>query len=153
MCDWTVMIKEKPGRDPAVQAVPLGFSWGALIFRELWALYRGAWFTALLFVLVVPVLTLVAEGIGLDVTGVLIVQLAAIVMLAMAAAEIRLMELGLRRYRPIATLKARDLDEAEALGLILWTQESRPPAPVPDPVSAQVSGPSEKSSPGPPWKP
>ena len=74
--DWSIMIKERPGHDPALQAVPMGFSWGALIFRELWALYRGAWYTAGLIIVLVPLVTVLAQVIGFDTLSVMIVQLA-----------------------------------------------------------------------------
>jgi len=129
------MVKEREGRDPALQAVPEGFSWGAVIFREIWSLYRGAWFTTGVILVVVPVVTLLAQAAGLDLTGVLAVQFATLAILGFAANELRLMELGLRRYHLFTIVRAADLDEAEALGLIAWTrreptERSAPPPPV-----------------------
>jgi len=128
MRDWSIMVKERAGRDPALHAVPSGFSWGALIFRELWALYRGAWYTAGVFLVAIPAATLIAQAFGLDPLGLAIVQFSATLILAIGATELSLAELGLRRYRLLTILKARDLDEAEALGLILWSQGHRPAA-------------------------
>ena len=149
--DWSIMIKERPGHDPALQAVRMGFSWGALIFRELWALYRGAWYTAGLIIVLMPLVTLLAQITGFDTLSVLIVQLAMVLGIAFAANELRLAELSLRRYRLFTVLKARDLDEAEALGLILWSREPRATAPAPAAPAQEVAASGEQ--PRPLWTP
>lgn len=117
MRDWAIMLRERPGRAADVAAVPYGFSWGALLFQALWALWYGAWLTALVLVTAGVLASLIAQAIVLDPAGVAIVEVATVVVLAFAAQDLRRFELERRRFRTVDVVAARTAAEAELRAL------------------------------------
>jgi len=115
MRDWAVMVRERPQRPPEVVCVPYGFSWGALVFQPLWALWNAAWLTALVLLAIGVLASLLARGAGLDALGVSIVELATAIGLAFVALDLRRAELGRRRFRLVDMVRARSAAEAEGL--------------------------------------
>lgn len=120
MREWTILVREKPSGDPVLVAVPSGFSWGAFLFQAFWALYRKAWFTALALLVFGMLVPLAGEVAGLAPGALFVLQIATAIIMALGANEVRIAELGLRRYRTIAMVMARNLEEAELLGFEFW---------------------------------
>lgn len=124
MREWTILVREKPSGDPNLVAVPSGFSLGAFLFQALWALYRKAWFTALVLLSAGMLVPLAGGVVDLAPGAMVVLQIALAVIMALGANEIRIGELHLRRYQTIAMLKARNLDEAEIRGFEHWLNQS-----------------------------
>ncbi len=130
MREWTIVVRERPTGDPVLVAVPSGFCWGAFLFQAFWALYRKAWFTALVLLIFGMLVPLAGEVAGLAPGAMVVLQIATAIIMALGANEVRIAELHLRRYRTIAILEAGNLDEAELQGFTRWlsTPEAMPQA-------------------------
>ena len=76
MREWTILVREKALGDPDLVAIPSGFSWGALLFQALWALYRKAWFTALVLLIIGMLVPLAGEVAGLAPGAMVVLQIA-----------------------------------------------------------------------------
>jgi hypothetical protein len=148
MREWTILVREKPTGDPDLVAVPSGFSWGAFLFQALWALYRRAWFTALALLIIGILVPLIGEVAGLTPGAMLVLQIALAVIMALGANEIRIAELHLRRYRTIAMVDARNLDEAEYRGFEAWLHQ-----PEGQPLKTKVPEPAAQAQAKPLWQP
>jgi hypothetical protein len=148
MREWTILVREKALGDPDLVAVPSGFSWGALLFQALWALYRKAWFTALVLLIIGMLVPLAGEVAGLAPGAMVVLQIALAIIMGLGANEIRMGELHLRRYRTIAMLDARNLDEAEIGGFERWLNQSEA---VPEASATPDESPHGKAQPL--WQP
>ena len=118
MRDYAILVRERdPAAAPDIAVVPYGFSWGAFLFQALWALYRGAWLTALVLLLAGLAISWIAGLIGLDPLTTAVVEIAAALVLALWAFDLRRFELARRGFALTAIVGARSLAQAESRGI------------------------------------
>jgi hypothetical protein len=134
MRDYWVLVKD--GTDPDFELVPDGFSWGALVFQFLWALYRRLWRVLLGLVAVVFVLGVIVGAAGLDTTWASALNIAVAVALGWFGNDLRRWELGRKGFRAADIVRARRLADAELLAIARWADRrdaEAPPEPSPEP--------------------
>jgi hypothetical protein len=125
MRDYAILVRDRhPDRAPDIAVIPYGFSWGAVLFQALWALYRGVWLTAV--VLLVAGLTIpVATGLlRLDPLVRAAVELGGAIVLALAAFDLARFELVRRGFALNGIVSARSLAEAEVRGIHALVNEA-----------------------------
>jgi hypothetical protein len=111
---YTVHIRptsRDPDRD--VILVREGFSWGALLFTVLWALWRRLWLAAFLILLGGLVLDAIAALAALDPLSEAALSLAYALYIGFAGNDWRRRALARRGYEEQAVVGAADLGDAE----------------------------------------
>lgn len=113
MAMYSVHIREKEGRAPEVVFVPERFSFAAMIFGFLWALWIGAWGVALvLFTVQMAASALIPALVpGEAVQG--IAQLGLAVLIGFGAFELRRALLDLRGYTELGVVSGTTPEAAE----------------------------------------
>jgi hypothetical protein len=121
MRDFALLAREREGRPgPDLVVVPYGFSLAAAVFQPFWALWHGAWASAVALVLVQVALRLAAAGLGAPAPIFVLVLVAAALIVGLVAHDLRRLELSWRGFRLVDIVAARDADEAEARLIVGW---------------------------------
>ncbi len=115
MRDYWVMVRDRNG--PDIELVPEAFSWGALVFPIIWALYRRLWRVALGVVVVSIVLPLLLQLADFNENGVLIPSFAINIVLGWLGNDLRRWELRRKGFRAVDIVRAHRFGEAEVIAI------------------------------------
>jgi hypothetical protein len=133
-------VHKRPGeRADAVHLVPEGFSLAAAAFTALWALVKGQWLLALMFVAISAALTMVGMGLGLHPVWELASQTLLALGFGAAAHDLTRWMLRLRGFSEIATVTGGSEEMAELSYFSTMTHDNA----APPPAAAQPYRPSD----------
>ena len=90
-----------------------GFSWGALVFTIIWPLYHGLWLVFAMAVVLFLVLSVLTGVAGFSELGRNAIFLAAAVIFALEANNLRRWTLRRRGWREVGVVAGRTLSDAE----------------------------------------
>ncbi len=90
-----------------------GFSWGALLFTIVWPLYHGLWLVFVIVLAVSALLSAAMSVVGLSDFGQSTVWLAAALLFAFEANNLRRWTLRRRGWRDVGVAAGRTLSDAE----------------------------------------
>ncbi|MBM3502606.1 MAG: DUF2628 domain-containing protein [Alphaproteobacteria bacterium] len=109
---YTVHQNPDPLAGDQVIFIKEGFSWPALVFSLLWALYHRLWWVAGGYVVISLAIELLATGLEWPVIGG-VVSLAFTVLFAAEANDLRRWSLHRRGWTEVGVVSGRGRDEAE----------------------------------------
>ena len=112
MAVFTV-LEPADGKPDRVIFIREGFSWGALIFTVLWALFQRMWVVAALLFAVFAAVALV-ESLGLIGAGLAdVINIGIALVFAFEARRLRVMSLERSGFRPGGLIEATNIEAAE----------------------------------------
>lgn len=119
-------VLEPPDADPGkVAFLPEGFSWGALVFTVLWALFHRLWLVAALIFAGFTLLNVAVQLDMLDPTIASLLQIGVALLLGFEGRNLQASALERAGYRRTGLIQATERDAAE-----LAYFAGRAPAPV-----------------------
>ena len=112
MTIYSVHIRDSSTK-PDLAVIPDGFSWGAMVFGFIWALYIGAWDLALVVFVGQALLGALISALIVEPGAQAMAQLGLAVAIGFGAGELRRVLLGLRGLAEAGVVTGQDRQDAE----------------------------------------